>query len=101
MNARLVALASVFGLAALPLAGCSKPETPATQAPAAAEHRSFATHEEVVDALVAAAEKHDTAELLRLIGPGTVGVLSTGDAVADGAALDAFVARYRVKHELC
>ncbi|HEX5048742.1 MAG TPA: DUF2950 family protein [Gammaproteobacteria bacterium] len=103
MNSRLVALASLLGLA---LAACSKPEGPSTsaavpaQASADAAHRSFATPEEAVEALVAAAEKHDTAELARLLGPGTVELLSSGDPVADRAALDAFVARYRVKHEL-
>jgi hypothetical protein len=40
------------------------------------------------------------AELGRLLGPGTTELLSSGDPVADRAALDAFVARYRVKHEL-
>jgi hypothetical protein len=101
MQPTIVALATLLGLAALPLAGCSKPEaTSATQPSASSTHRSFATPEEAVEALVAAAEKHDTEELGRLIGPGTVGVLSSGDPVADGASLDAFVARYRTKHEL-
>ena len=86
---------------ALVAAGCSEPAPPSTQTAASAEAQAtFATPDEAVDALVAAAERRDVTELRRLLGPGTDEVLSSGDAVADQAALDAFVSRYRTKHEL-
>lgn len=106
MSQRLFALAALAGVAALPFTGCSKSEPPQTPAvrvaegPADLEHRSFATPEDAVTALVAAAEKHDLAELARLLGPGTEDLLSSGDPVADRATLDSFVERFRTRHEL-
>jgi hypothetical protein len=96
----LTRIAAGLGLA-LVAAGCSEPTPPSTQTAASTEAQAtFATPEEAVDALVAAAERHDVTELRRLLGPGTDEVLSSGDPVADQAARDAFVSRYRTKHEL-
>jgi hypothetical protein len=61
---------------------------------------SFDTPEAAVTALVSALESHERAGLERLLGPGTEALLSSGDAVADSLAREAFLARYRVKHEL-
>lgn len=61
---------------------------------------AFATAEEAVDALVAAAEKHDIAALGALLGQGSENILSSGDDVADKTARDNFVEAYRLKHQL-
>jgi hypothetical protein len=106
MSQRLFALAALAGVAALPFTGCSKSEPPQTPAvrlaegPSGPEHRSFATPEDAVTALVAAAENHDMAALAGLLGPGTEDLLSSGDPVADRATLDSFVERFRTRHEL-
>ena len=104
MTQRLLALATLVGLAALPFTGCSKSEPTSAvrlaEGAAQPEHRSFATPDEAVTALVATAEKHDMAELARLLGPGVDDVLSSVDPVAERTAMESFVARYRTKHEL-
>jgi hypothetical protein len=62
--------------------------------------QSFATPDEATTALVAALEKHDVAALRRLIGSETDGLLSSGDTAADRRDREAFLARYRVRHQL-
>ena len=64
------------------------------------EHISFDTPQAAVDALVAALEQDDSAALPSLIGPGTGGLLSSGDAVQDGSDRASFLARYDTKHTL-
>src|SRR5262249_38971620 len=82
---------------------CSKAETPA-QAPQPQEPQvsqsSYATANEAVEALVAAVEKGDAASLQKEIGPDTDELVHSGDDVADKAARDAFVERYRQSHQL-
>jgi hypothetical protein len=86
------------------LGGCSNsgPNAAATtkESAPALDETSFATPEEAADALVAALEKRDTAALQRLLGPGTEALLSSGDPVEDRNESEAFLARYRVHHEL-
>ena len=78
-------------LAVALLASCApKPET----------HTSFGTPDEAVTALIAALEKNDVPALGLLLGPGSEGLLSSGDAVADKVGREGFVASYREKHEL-
>jgi hypothetical protein len=79
--------------------GCSKSGRE-DAAPASAGGRSFATPDEAVGALIAAAEKHDTDALKALLGPGTEKLLTSGDPVEDREELDSFVERYRDYHEL-
>jgi hypothetical protein len=84
------------------LSGCAKPgENATTQAasPTPAQP-SFATPEEAVAALIAAAEKADTEGVQNLLGPGTADLLSSGDPVEDKRARDAFLARYHSYNEL-
>src|SRR4026208_2071617 len=84
-------------LAALPLlSGC--PEQQDGQSTASS--LTFATPEEAVTALAAAAEKHDVAELGKLFGPGTADLLSSGDEVEDRAAREGFLKRFKERHDL-
>ncbi len=64
------------------------------------EAAGFATPEAAVAALVAAFEKDDTAEIAKLLGPGTEDLLSSGDPVADKADRADFLARYQAKNSL-
>ena len=70
------------------------------QAPAPADHRSFASAEEAADALIAALKTGDTAELGLLFGPDSEELVSSGDDVADANERAAFVESYSLKHEL-
>jgi DUF2950 family protein len=88
---QLFALASAALIAAMAVLGCARQDTP---------QPSFETPESAVNALVAAAEKHDVAELQRLLGPGTEDLLESGDAIADRAEREGFLERYHVRHRL-
>jgi hypothetical protein len=66
----------------------------------AQEHRGFASAEEAVTAMVAVLEREDRAELGPILGPGSEGVVDSGDAVADAEALADFLERYKAKHTL-
>jgi hypothetical protein len=88
---RLLALTGAALITAMTVLGCAKH---------AAQQPSFETPEAAVDALVAAAEKHDVAELARLLGPGTEYLLESGDAVADRGEREGFLKRYHARHRL-
>ena len=62
--------------------------------------RTFETPEAGVAALVDAARKNDQAALESILGPGSREVVSSGDAVADAAARDDFLAAYDAKSNL-
>lgn len=80
-----------FLLAVAFVAGCApKPDT----------HTSFGTPDEAVTALIGALEKNDVATLGLLLGPGSEGLISSGDAVADKRGREVFLQDYREKHEL-
>ena len=87
----LLALTTAALITAMTVLGCAKH---------GAQPPSFDTPEAAVDALVAAAEKHDVAELQRLLGPGTENLLESGDEVADRAEREGFLKRYRARHRL-
>ena len=90
-------------MAVAALAGCAKPEQNATAPDTAAQsatQRAFATPEEAVAALIAAAQKQDSQALQILLGPGTEQLLSSGDPVEDRRAREAFLTRYDAYHEL-
>jgi hypothetical protein len=65
-----------------------------------AEAKTFPTPEEGVSALVNAARKHDFKTLERVLGSNGQNVIESGDAVADRAAMDRFVAAYDMKSNL-
>jgi DUF2950 family protein len=66
--------------------------TPA--AAATAKQKAFTTPEQAVDALIAAVRAGNTSELLKILGPASKGLVSSGDAVADAAARSKFIAAY-------
>jgi hypothetical protein len=86
----------LFVTAFLILAGCSEQQ----EGQSTESSLAFATPEEAVAALAAAAEKHDVVELGRLFGPGTAELLSSGDEVEDRAAREGFLKRFKEGHEL-
>jgi len=91
MKHQLLCVATV-----LVLAGCSEQQ----QGQSSESSLTFAKPEEAVDALAAAAEKHDVAELGKLFGHGTADLLSSGDEVEDRAAREGFLKRFKEKHDL-
>jgi len=91
MKHQLLCVATV-----LILAGCSEQQ----QGQSSESSLTFAKPEEAVDALAAAAEKHDVAELGKLFGHGTADLLSSGDEVEDRAAREGFLKRFKEKHDL-
>ena len=64
------------------------------------EHPSFASAEDAVAALVDAGRKSDLPRLEDLLGPGSEGIVTSGDPVADKKARDDFIAMYDAKHAL-
>lgn len=84
-NHRLLLLAL-----AVSLASCHKAEKPSIQV--------FATPDEAGNALVAAAKSMDQAAALAIFGPDSKELISSGDAVEDKNAANAFVERYGVMH---
>jgi hypothetical protein len=62
--------------------------------------RTFASPEEAASALVQAVKAHDRAAILAVLGRGAEGSLSSGDAAADRAAGERFVATYEKGHKL-
>ena len=72
----------------------------AGRAPGDADQQSFGTPDEATAALVDALERHDVAAIRRLIGPAADGLLSSGDTAAERRDREAFLARYRVRHQL-
>jgi hypothetical protein len=66
----------------------------------AEKQRTFATPEEAVASLVAAAEAGGSAELQQVLGPGSKKLVSSGDPVDDANARRKFVTEYHEKNEL-
>ena len=85
---RVVAAGIAFGV----LGGCGRGE------PESSGQRGFDTPDAAATTLVAALEHNDTAELARVLGPGTKNLISSGDDVADHNNRAAFIARYRTRH---
>jgi hypothetical protein len=67
------------------------------QAAPQASQQTFATPQEAAQALVDAAEKNDTAALLKLFGPAGKDIIQSGDAADDKAARAEFAERARAK----
>ena len=78
---------TIFGLAGNSLA-------------AAAQQKTFASAEEAVKALVAAAKNADSKELMAIFGVGSKQLIFSGDAVADKQRHERFVKAYEEKNRL-
>ena len=67
---------------------------------AAARQKSFPTPEAGVQALIEAAQKHDTTTLLAILGPEAKSIVSTSDPVSDRENRERFVKSYEEAHTL-
>lgn len=92
INRSLLRTASVV-LLVFSLACSSKP----TEDP---NHRSFASAQEAVDALVATLEAQDPSELARLLGPGSEDIIDWGDPVEAKLDRARFLKLYRTQARL-
>ncbi len=78
------------------LAGCGDRKSPPPAVPA----RTFATAEEAVTALVAAAEQFNVPELKAILGPEGESLVATADTVADRNHAAAFAAEAHIQQRL-
>ncbi|HKA73628.1 MAG TPA: DUF2950 domain-containing protein [Xanthobacteraceae bacterium] len=69
-------------------------------APAANAQQSFKSAEEAADALVAAARSADRKAMLTVLGRDGADIVSSGDAVADAATRQQFLAAYDAKRQV-
>jgi hypothetical protein len=67
---------------------------------AEAQQETFPAPEQAVDALIAANRSASTAELLKILGPESEKLISSGDPVADKAGRDRFTAAYDASHRV-
>jgi hypothetical protein len=61
--------------------------------------KTFSSAREATDAFAAAAQNHDEAAMLAILGPSGKELISSGDSVADRNHEDAFAAKYRASHQ--
>jgi hypothetical protein len=61
---------------------------------ATTKQKTFATPEQAVESLLAAARAGNTSELQKILGPASKRLISSGDAVADAQARSKFIAEY-------
>ena len=73
---------------------------PAASAPAAARPQAFDTPEQAIQALIAAARQGDGKAMAKIFGPGSRGVLASGDPVADQRARERFAQEFDAAHHL-
>ena len=78
---------TIFGLAGISHAAAAQPKT-------------FASAEEAVKALIAAARSNDDKEMLAIFGPGAKELIFSGDAVADRQRRERFLKAYDEKNRL-
>lgn len=69
-------------------------------ASAAMAQQGYRTPEEAAEALIAAVRADDQKEIVKVLGPGSMDVISSGDAVNDENMRKAFVAAYDVRHSI-
>ena len=85
-------------LAVLVVSVCCAAVVLAADPPKKMAQKTFASAQEAVDALVAAAKAGDRAAALAILGPDAEEAVSSGDAVADKAARERFTEMYAQKH---
>jgi hypothetical protein len=66
----------------------------------AVAQQSFPSPEAAGDALVASVRAGDQKETVKILGPGSMDVISSGDAVNDENTRKAFVAAYDIRHSI-
>lgn len=86
---RMIALASAAALFFAP-----------AWAGAAEGQKTFASPNEAVAALIAAAKGHDTKAMLAVLGPGSKALVYSGDAIADRTGRERFVKAYEESNKL-
>ena len=64
------------------------------------QQQTFTTPESAVEALIAANQNNNTAKLLKILGPHSELLIFSGDAVADKAGRERFLAAYNAGHKL-
>jgi Protein of unknown function (DUF2950) len=69
-------------------------------AAATTKQKTFATPEQAVDSLLAAVRASDTSELMKILGPASKNLISSGDPVADAQARGKFIAAYDDGHQI-
>jgi hypothetical protein len=74
----------------IPLATCHKSDKDST--------KTFATPDDAANALITAAKPGDQAALIKIFGPDSKDLMSSGDAVEDKNTIDEFIARYGTMH---
>jgi hypothetical protein len=67
---------------------------------AAAGQKTFGSPAEAVTAFIAAAKSHDTKALIAILGPGSNGLVNSGDPVADRNGRENFVKAYEESNKL-
>jgi hypothetical protein len=88
-----------FGIAALCIAATLSTAGAGAFA-AEAQQETFSAPGQAIDALVAANRSGSKAELLKILGPESEKLISSGDPVADKIGRDRFVAAYDASHKL-
>ena len=96
---RLFAIARNLACAFVAASAFSLTANAATLATASPQ-TSFASPEEAVKALLAAAKSGDAKSLLGILGPDAKSIVQSGDAVADRAGLERFVKTYEEASKL-
>lgn len=71
-----------------------------TAADAAVKQKGFATPEEAIKAVIAAARNNDDRELIAIFGPSAKDIIFSGDAVADKQRREGFLKAYDEKNSL-
>jgi hypothetical protein len=69
-------------------------------ASAAMAQQGYRSPDEAAEALVAAVRADDQKEIVKVLGPGSMDVISSGDAVNDENMRKAFVAAYDIRHSI-
>lgn len=87
--------ASLLLTGLLAAAGCSPSGSSSTS-----KALAFGTPDEAVTSFVSAVEQRDPAQLKKLLGFDSDTLLTSGDAVEDSMAREAFLTRYGEKHQL-
>jgi hypothetical protein len=95
------AMAQAAGAAAQKTATPTAQKTGAAQKTGtAAGQKSFPSAEDTANALVQALKARDRPTVITILGPGSSEWVSSGDAVADRSAAEAFIAAYEQKHAI-